>query len=132
MEAIVTIKDQTDILHARSAGRDVARQLGFGTVDQTRLATAISEMARNALVYGKGGTCTIATSRGDGGRSTIRVLVEDLGPGIPDLALALKPGFSSGGGLGQGLPAVRRLMDDLEIDSQPGSTKVAATMSRRL
>ncbi|MCW6511564.1 ATP-binding protein [Lichenifustis flavocetrariae] len=131
VDAIVTIKEQTDILHARSAGREVARQLGFGTVDQTRLATAISEMARNALNYGKGGTCTIVTEKGQDGRLTIRVLVEDHGPGIADVALALKPGFSSGGGLGQGLPAVRRLMDHLEIDSQPGRTTVVATMSRR-
>ena len=131
MQANVAIAEQNDILRARSAGRDVARSLGFSTVDQTRLATAISELARNALNYAQGGQCTISTSVQGDGRRTIRVVVEDQGPGIADVALALRPGFSSGGGFGQGLPAVRRLMDELTIDSAPGHTAVVTTMSRR-
>jgi serine/threonine-protein kinase RsbT len=130
VSTIVPIQQQGDVLRARSAGRDVARSLGFSTVDQTRLATAISELARNALNYGKGGQRTIFTQM-DRGRQTIRVLVEDQGPGIRDLALALQPGFSSGGGLGQGLSAVKRLMDELKIESAPGRTAVEAKMSRR-
>ena len=74
VRVIVPIKDQNDILRARSAGRDVARSVGFGTVDQTRLATAISELARNALNYGQGGQCTIFTSSQADGRQTIRIL----------------------------------------------------------
>jgi serine/threonine-protein kinase RsbT len=130
--ASVTITDQTDILRARSAGKEVGRALGFSTVDQTRLATAISELARNALNYAKGGVCTIVGSKTEDGKKTIRVVVSDKGPGIADVAMALQPGFSSGGGLGQGLPAVRRLMDRLSIDSRPGQTVVEATMARQL
>ena len=131
VRAEVTLAAQGDILRARSAGRDVARSLGFSTADQTRLATAISELSRNALNYGLGGTCTIFTSKHDDGRNTIRIVVADKGPGIPDLALALQPGFSSGGGLGQGLTAVRRLMDELNIESAPGRTLIEAKMSRK-
>jgi serine/threonine-protein kinase RsbT len=130
LQANVTLKEQSDILRARSAGRDVARSLGFSTADQTRLATAISELSRNALNYGLGGVCTITTSTAGDGRHTIRIVVEDHGPGIADVALALRPGFSSGSGLGQGLAAVRRLMDELEIDSAPGRTAVETRMSR--
>ena len=126
----VKLEAQGDILRARSAGRDVARSLGFSTADQTRLATSISELSRNALKYGMGGTCAIFTSRRDDGRDTIRIVVADRGPGIADLTLALQPGFSSGDGLGQGLSAVRRLMDDLNIESAPGRTVVEAKMSR--
>jgi serine/threonine-protein kinase RsbT len=126
----VSIAGQNDILKARTAGRDRARALGFSTVDQTRLATAISELARNALAYGGGGVCAISSSANPDGSQTIRVVVEDHGPGIGDLALAFKPGFSTGGGLGLGLPGVRRLMDDLVIESAPGRTIVETTMSR--
>ena len=127
----VKLEAQGDILRARSAGRDVARSLGFSTADQTRLATTISELSRNALKYGMAGTCEIFTSRRDDGRDTIRIVVADRGPGIADLTLALQPGFSSGDGLGQGLSAVRRLMDDLNIESAPGRTVIEANMSRR-
>jgi serine/threonine-protein kinase RsbT len=132
LEASVPIADQNDIIRARGAGREVARTLGFSTVDQTRLATAISELARNALVYAQGGLCIISASRTEDGRRTITVTVSDHGPGIADVGLALQPGFSSGGGLGQGLPAVRRLMDHIGIDSRPGCTVIEARMSRRL
>ena len=130
VRAEVTLEAQGDILRARSAGRDVARSLGFSTADQTRVATAISELSRNAFKYGLGGTCTIFTSRHEDGRHTVRIVVADRGPGIADLTLALQPGFSSGNGLGQGLSAVRRLMDDLTIESAPGRTVVEAKMSR--
>jgi serine/threonine-protein kinase RsbT len=130
VRAPITLEGQNDILRARSAGRDVARSLGFSTADQTRLATAISELSRNALNYGLGGVCTISVSRDGEGRHTIRVVVEDHGPGIADIVLALQPGFSSGGGLGQGLSAVRRLMDELEVDSVPGRTTIVTKMSR--
>jgi serine/threonine-protein kinase RsbT len=129
--ASLPIADQQDVIRVRSAGREVARALGFSTVDQTRVATAISELARNALSYAGGGLCTISTST-DQGEHTLRVIVSDEGQGIADVALALQPGFSTGGSLGQGLPAVRRLMNSLEIDSRPGRTIVTATMRRRV
>ncbi len=131
MRSQIVLAAQNDIVRARSAGRDVARLLGFSTADQTRVATAISELSRNAISYAVGGVCTIFTDNRDDGWLVIRVLVEDKGPGIADLALALQPGFSSGRSLGQGLSAVRRLMDELEIDSEPGRTAIEVRMNRR-
>jgi serine/threonine-protein kinase RsbT len=128
--ASVTIAEQNDAIRARRAGRALAQSLGFSTVDQTRLATAISELARNALQHAWGGVCEIRAEDGDG-YNTIRVVVSDEGPGIADIALALQPGFSSGGGLGQGLPAVRRLMDGIDIESRPGRTVIRTFMRRR-
>ncbi len=132
IEATVPIIDQNDILRARSAGREIARRIGFSTVDQTRIATAISELTRNALVYARGGVCTISTVSKEDQQMTIHVVVSDEGPGIPDISVALQPGFSTGRGLGQGLPAVRRLMHSLDINSGPTGTVIAATMSRNI
>lgn len=125
----IEIKVEADIVAARRAGREMARQLGFGSADQTRLATAISELARNVIQYAGEGVCLV-TDESDQNASKIRVVVEDHGPGIPDIEQAMTDGFSTGGGLGAGLPGARRLVHEFEIESQPGHTRVTIGMSR--
>lgn len=130
---IVPIKSETDIVWARGQGRDLARSLGFGLVDQSRIATAISELTRNIIRYAREGQCVIRTVDGPG-RVGIEVLCEDRGPGIDDIEAALRDGFSSqaGVGLGIGLPGARRLMDEMEIQSAPGEgTRVVVKKWRR-
>ena len=129
-EKRVGIKVESDIVAARQAGREMARELGFGSADQTRLATAISELARNALQYASEGTCVV-TDESDQNMLRIRVVVEDYGSGIPNIEKALENGFSTGGGLGAGLPGAKRLVQEFDIESQPGYTKVTIAMVRR-
>ena len=128
-EFTLPIRDSTDILRARGNARELAARLRLGSADQTRLATAVSELTRNILQYAGEGTCTIINASDDQQRC-IRVIVEDHGPGIPDIALALRDGYSTGGGLGAGLPGVQRLMDQFEISSQPGHTCLRIAMIR--
>ena len=127
---IVLVKDQTDVVAARQAGRDMARDAEFGTADQTRFATAISELARNALIYAGEGTCSIHDVS-DRDWMKIRAVVEDQGPGIPDLEKALTDGYSTGGSLGAGLPGAKRLVQIFDIDSEPGRTVVTIEINRR-
>jgi len=129
-ESRIEIKVESDIVAARQAGREMARQLGFGSADQTRLATAISELVRNVIRYADIGVCII-TDESDQRVLKIRVVVEDRGPGIPDVEQAMTDGFSTGGGLGAGLPGTRRLVHEVEIESQPGYTRVTVVMKRR-
>ncbi len=126
----IALRVPDDVVRARQAGRDAARTLGFGMADQTRLATAISEITRNALHYGGGGACEILGSRDGRGREVV-VTVTDGGPGIPDIDKAMSPGFSTGNSLGMGLPGARRLVDWMNIESQPGLTRVVMAMRRR-
>lgn len=126
----VEIKSSTDIVTARQTARDMARELGFGSADQTRLATAISELTRNVLQYAKEGVCVI-TDASDKSTIKTRVKVEDHGPGIPDIDQAMKEGYSTGGGLGAGLSGTRRLVQEFDIDSSPGHTVVTVVLSRR-
>lgn len=132
-ETTVEIKAQSDIIAARHAGRKIAHLLGFGLADQTRLATAISELARNVIQYAGTGVCTVTANDtpADPSRAMIQVVVEDRGPGIPDLDRAMKPGFSTARGLGAGLPGAKRLVDEFHIKSEPGHTKVTMKMARR-
>ena len=129
-ESRIEIKVESDIVAARQAGREMARQLGFGSADQTRLATAISELTRNVIRYAGVGGCLI-TDESRPNEIKIRAVVEDHGPGIPDLEQAMTDGFSTGGGLGAGLPGARRLVHEFEIESQPGYTRVMVVMKRR-
>lgn len=129
LESCVTIAHEADIITSRQAGRDIARQLGMGTADQTRVATAISELARNAWQYAGGGVCRVEGER-ENGHVVLRVEVADEGPGIADVDQAMQDGFSTGRGLGAGLPGTRRLMDDLHIETVPGRTVIRATMRR--
>ncbi|HEY3838068.1 MAG TPA: anti-sigma regulatory factor [Bryobacteraceae bacterium] len=113
------IRSPQDIVSARQAVRAKAVALGFGLVDQTKFVTASSELARNTLDYGGGGTVRIELVE-NGMRSGLRLIFEDQGPGIPDIELALKDGFTSGNGMGLGLGGAKRLSHEFEIDSEPG------------
>ena len=117
-EARVRIKSDTDIVTARSQGRTLATELGFSSGDSTLIATAISELGRNILSYAGQGDIFISAIDGSN-RSGILIVASDRGPGIPDIHQALRDGYSTSGGLGIGLPGVRRLMDEFEITSVP-------------
>jgi serine/threonine-protein kinase RsbT len=127
----VPIGSESDILTARREGRALAARLGFPLSDLALIATTISELARNILAYA--GTGEIAVEPiGEGDNQGITVTARDQGPGITDVRLALQEGYSTSGGLGLGLPGVRRLMDEFEIVSQPGrGTTVTATKWKR-
>jgi serine/threonine-protein kinase RsbT len=127
IRASVMIAGNEDIIQAETVGQELASTLGFSTANQARFVTSISELTRNALDYAERGVCTFS-SKMENGRPIIRLVVSDEGAGIPDLALALSPGFSTSSGLGQGLPAVRRLMGNLTIDSRPGRTVIETIM----
>lgn len=115
----IAIEHELDIVAARQAGRELAATLGFGTTDQTLIATAISEVARNIVVYARQGEVVLRTV-GEAGRVGLEVIARDEGPGIPDIELALRDGYSTTNSLGLGLPGARRLMDELELASQVG------------
>jgi len=116
---VLPIRKQEDIVRVRQATREHAIAHGFSLVDQTKLVTAASELARNTLDYGNGGEVEIARLI-DGMRKGLRLIFSDQGPGIEDLQKALTDGYSTGGGLGLGLSGARRLSNDFNIDSAPG------------
>ncbi len=118
-EIQVAINSDQDIVSARQRGRAMANELGFSSGDATLIATAISELARNIVAYARRGRITLNVVNGTN-RQGISVTASDDGPGIPDIAQALRDGFSTSGSLGLGLPGVRRLVDEFEITSQPG------------
>ncbi len=118
-EETIPIRDEYDIVTARSTGKTIASATGFGLVDQTRISTAISELARNILRYAKTGTVYVRQVTADE-RNGIEVVAEDQGPGIANLDLAMTDGHTTGGGLGAGLPGTKRLMDEFEIDTKVG------------
>jgi serine/threonine-protein kinase RsbT len=128
-EFIIPIRDSTDILQARHRARELAATLRLGSADQTRLATAVSELTRNVLQYAGEGVCRIINASSDH-QVYIQVVVEDHGPGIPDLELAMRDGYSTSGGLGAGLPGVQRLMDEFHLTSRPGHTCLIMAMKR--
>lgn len=128
-EIVVPIRSAEDVIRARKAGRDAASGLGLGIADQTRLATAISELTRNVTQYAGRGRCRIRASATERGRR-IEVVVEDSGPGIPDLERAMTQGYSTSGGLGAGLPGTRRLVDEFAIATRPGATVVTIALNR--
>lgn len=126
---VIDITSQSDVVLARRAGRAMARDMGFGTAQQTRLATAISELVRNVLNYASRGRCYLMDSS-DEHYIKIQVHIEDHGPGIEDIELALTDGYSSGGGLGVGLPGARRLVQTFEIESSPQGTNIFIEIAR--
>jgi len=119
-----------DVVRARAMARKLAGEIGFGAADQTRLATAVSEISRNVLQYAGKGVCEMEDISGDMDFS-IRIVFTDHGPGIPDISRAMQDGYSTSGGLGCGLPSTRRLMDRFDIESQPGLTRITITMTRK-
>jgi serine/threonine-protein kinase RsbT len=122
-QELIPIRGEDDIVLARQRARDTARQIGFGMVDQSRIATAVSELARNVVRYANGGEgeCTItsfaSSTENDAG---IEIVVRDSGPGIADLDQAMREGYTSSGGLGMGLPGTKRLMDEMDIQTEIG------------
>jgi len=113
------IQSSADVVLVRQAVRQFAVEVGFGLVDQTKIVTAASELARNTLDYGGGGTVRLETLQ-DGGRRGLRLTFEDQGPGIPDIEMALRDGFTTGGGLGMGLGGSKRLANEFGIESVVG------------
>ena len=121
------LKDDQDVVRARQRVRVLVAELKFSLVDQTKMVTAASELARNTVIHGKGGAM-VADILDDGARRGLRLEFVDEGPGIVDLNEALRDGFTSGGGLGMGLPGSRRLVNDFSIRSVPGEgTSVSIT-----
>ncbi|HEV7612338.1 MAG TPA: anti-sigma regulatory factor [Steroidobacteraceae bacterium] len=121
------LNNEHDIVLGRQAVRRMAVQQGFSLVDQTKMVTAASEIARNALIYGGGGTLKWALLT-EGAKRGLRLEFEDRGPGIADLDLAMTDGWSSGNGLGLGLTGTRRLVNEFEIESTVGiGTRVVIT-----
>ena len=119
VQSCVTIRNEWDIVAARQMGRNVAKELGFGTVDQARITTAISELARNIYLYaGTGQICLEELSEYN--KVGLRIIAHDNGPGISNIRQVMEDGYSTSGGLGAGLPGVKRLMDNFQIDSSVG------------
>lgn len=117
-EICIPIASEGDIVLARQHGRELAKALGASSGAMTLVATAISELARNIVQYARQGEIVLNVV--EGSRRGIQVVARDRGPGIPDLELAMRDGYSTGGSLGLGLPGARRLMDEFAIDSEVG------------
>jgi serine/threonine-protein kinase RsbT len=130
-EERVPITNEQDIVVARQRARETAKALGFGMVDQSRIATAVSELARNVVRYATEGRGDAYIRRLNGSHIGIEVIVSDDGPGIENVDQALRDGFTSGVGMGMGLPGARRLMDELTIDSVPGRGTVVTVRKWR-
>ena len=131
-EAVIPIESDADVVTARQQARAMASELELSSTDQTLLATAISEVARNITAYATRGELLLGVIKDDNGRRGIRVIARDEGPGIENLELALQDGYTSGTGLGLGLPGARRLVHHFEIETAPGQgTKVTLVMWER-
>ena len=123
----VPLRSEEDIVASRQKVRVLAQQLKFSLVDQTKMITAASELSRNTLVHGRGGRMRWELLE-DGVRRGLRLHFEDQGPGIPDVKLALTDGWTSGGGMGLGLPGSKRLVHEFDLQSAPGEgTRVSIT-----
>lgn len=117
VDSSVEIQTEWDIVEARQLGRNEAKKIGFGAVDQARITTAISELARNIYLYTDSGSVSIGMIESDGKKGII-IMANDEGPGIEDVRLVMQDGYSTSQGLGAGLPGVRRLMDEFEIQTE--------------
>jgi serine/threonine-protein kinase RsbT len=131
-DSVIPIESDADVVTARQRARQLAGELELTSTDQTLLATAISEVARNITTYAVRGEMLLSVVRDDNGREGIQVIARDEGPGIENVELALQDGYTSGTGLGLGLPGARRLVDDFQIETTPGQgTKVTLVMWAR-
>jgi serine/threonine-protein kinase RsbT len=126
------IRSGNDVVRVRQQIRTAAAACGLSLIDQTKLVTAASELARNALIHGGGGSARVEAVAADTGRKGIRVTFTDEGPGIADLTLAMTDGWTTGDGLGLGLSGARRLVDEFELMSEPGggTSVIVAKWSR--
>lgn len=123
---MIPVQSEPDIVVVRRRVRETASQIGLSLVDQTKVVTAASELARNTLIYGGGGSMQLESLNGP--RLGVRLTFSDNGPGIPDIQLALRDGFTTGSGLGLGLGGTKRLVNEFEIESNVGQgTKVVIT-----
>ena len=126
----LAIASSDDVVRVRQSVRDAAVELGFSIVDQTKIVTAASELARNTFIYGGGGRLRLELLQ-NGSRQGLRLVFEDEGPGIADIERALQDGYTSGSGLGMGLGGARRLVNEFQIESEPGQgTRIVATRWR--
>lgn len=126
-DEVMPLQSPEDIVRVRQAVRAWAVELGFSLVDQTKIVTAASELARNTINYGGGGETRLEMLQ-DGGRRGLRITFSDEGPGIVDVELALKDGYTTGGGLGLGLSGAKRLSNEFTIDTRPGEgTRITIT-----
>ncbi|MFC0039871.1 ATP-binding protein [Actinomadura rayongensis] len=124
----ITIASNDDVVRVRQLVRTAAAAAGLSLVDQTKIVTAASELARNTLIHGGGGSARVESAARAGRRPGVRITFTDDGPGIPDVDQALTEGWTSGGGLGLGLPGARRLVDEFELRTEPGAgTTVTVT-----
>ena len=123
----IPVRGDADVVSIRQIIRQWTMDLGFGLVDQTKMVTAASELARNMVLYGGGGEVRLEALNSDVRRG-LKVTFEDHGPGIPDIQLALKDGYTTGNGLGLGLGGAKRLVNDFDVHSRPGEgTRVTIT-----
>jgi serine/threonine-protein kinase RsbT len=130
--SVIPIESDADVVTARQRAREMAGNLELTSTDQTLLATAISEVARNITTYAVRGEVELSVVNDDNGREGIQVIARDQGPGIENLEQAMQDGYTSGGGLGLGLPGARRLVDDFDIQTAPGQgTTVTLVMWAR-
>ncbi len=130
--SVIPIESDADVVTARQLAREMASEVDLTSTDQTLLATAISEVARNITTYATRGEVLLSVVRDDNGRRGIRVIARDQGPGIENVELALQDGYTSGTGLGLGLPGARRLVDEFRIETSPGQgTTVTLVMWSR-
>lgn len=118
-DVCLAVVSEDDVVAARQRGRALAEQVGMSASAQTMVATAISEISRNLVIYGGGGEMSL-TIVADGARTGVQIVAADRGPGIADIDLAMSDGYSTGNSLGLGLPGARRLMDDFDLRSRPG------------
>ncbi|MFD1038361.1 anti-sigma regulatory factor [Virgibacillus byunsanensis] len=126
-QSCIKIQKEWDIVAARQLGREIAKSVGFGTVDQARIATAISEIARNIYLYAASGQVCFEEVVSNIGKKGICMIAIDSGPGIKDISLVMQDGYTTSGGLGAGLPGVKRLMDEFDIKSEEEKgTKIKA------
>ena len=131
-ESVIPIESDADVVTARQQARAMASELELTSTDQTLLATAISEVARNITTYASRGEVVLSVIRNSDNIRGIQVVARDDGPGIENVELALQDGYTSGGGLGLGLPGARRLVHEFEIETAPGQgTKVTLVMWER-
>lgn len=123
----LSLGNHDDVVVVRQAVRSAAVEIGFSLIDQTKVVTAASELARNTVVHGGGGQARVEIIS-DTTRRGLRLICEDLGPGIPDIDIAMKDGYTTGAGLGLGLGGSKRLSSEFQIESSPGKgTRVTIT-----